>query len=188
LPTFVGVREIVTAAGDVPVLAAGGVVDGHGLAAALSLGAQGAIIGTRLLATKEATVANEYKQQLVNAGSEDTLLTSLFGRDMPDFNPMRVLRNSIVEEWAGRENAAPSEPDSQPVVGRMSIMGQELPIHRFQTLVPVAGATGDFEEMPLLSGQGVGGISDLPGAQELLERIAREAADVLLRLAKAVHA
>jgi len=188
LPTFVAVREIVAAVGDVPVLAAGGVVDGQGLAAALALGAQGAIIGTRLLATKEATVANEYKQRLLQASSEDTVLTSLFGRNMPDFNPMRVLKNSIVEEWAGRENAAPSVPDREPIIGRMSIMGQEMPIHRFQTLVPVIGASGDFGEMPLLSGQGVGGISDLPGAREVLERIAGEAAAILSRLAKTVHA
>jgi len=188
LPTFVAVPEIVDAAGDCPVLAAGGIVDGRGLAAALALGAQGAIIGTRLLATKEATVATEYKQFLLKAAGNETVLTSLFGRDMPEFNPMRVLKNAIVEEWAGREDIAPSEPDRQPVIGRMSILGQEMPIHRFQTLVPVAGATGDFGQMPLLSGQGVGGISDLPGARELIERIALEASEILARLGTSVHA
>lgn len=187
LPTFVAIPEIVAAAGGVPVLAAGGIVDGRGLAAALSLGAQGAVIGTRLLATKEATVAVEYKQSLLDATGEDTVLTSLFGRDMPDFNPMRVLKNPIVAQWAGRENAAPSDPQREPIIGGMSIMGQDMPIHRFQTLVPVVGATGDFDQMPLLSGQGVGGIRDLPGAKELIARIAEETAGILSRLGNSVH-
>lgn len=188
LPGLVGVPEIVAAAGDVPVLAAGGIVDGRGLAAALALGAQGAVIGTRLLATKEATVAAEYKQHLLKASGSDTLLTSLFGRDMPDFNPMRVLRNAIVKEWAGREDVAPSAPEKEPVIGKMRIMGQEVPIHRFQTLVPVTGASGDFDQMPLLSGQGVGAITDLPGAGELIGRIALEASKILTRLGASVHA
>jgi len=186
LPTFVAVPEIVAAVGDVPVLAAGGIVDGRGLAAVLALGAQGAVIGTRLAATREATVADEYKQRLVQASGDETVMTALFGRDMPGFNPMRVLKNDIVNEWAGREELAPSQPELEPVIGRMSIMGQEMPIHRFQTLVPVAGASGEFDQMPLLSGQGVGGISDLPGAAELLERIAAEAAEILRRLGKSV--
>ncbi len=188
MPTFVAVPEIVAAAGAVPVLAAGGIVDGRGLAAALSLGAQGAIIGTRLLATKEATVASEYKQRLLDAAASDTVLTSLFGRDMPDFNPMRVLKNAIVEEWAEREDIAPSVPGREPIIGSMNIMGQEMPIHRFQTLVPVTGASGDFGQMPLLAGQGVGGISDLPGAKAVIERIAEEAAGILTRLGNCVYA
>ena len=186
LPTFIAVPEIVAVAGSVPVLAAGGVVDGRGLAAVLSLGAQGAIVGTRLLATMESTVATEYKDRLLAATGGDTALTSLFGRDMPEFNPMRVLTNPIVRDWVGRENSAPDTPENEPIIGKMSMMGQEMPIHRFQTLVPVTGATGDFDQMPLLSGQGVGAIHDLPGAEEVIGRMADEAAAILGRLSESV--
>jgi len=81
----------------IPVLAAGSIVDGRGLAAALSLGAQGVWMGTRFIASEEARAARAYKQRIVAAGGADTVVTRCYSG-----KPMRVIRNPYVEEWDRR--------------------------------------------------------------------------------------
>jgi enoyl-[acyl-carrier protein] reductase II len=97
---------VVRAAAPVPVLAAGGVADGAGLAAALAFGAEGILLGTRFLATPEAPVPPGYKQAIVESDGHDTLLTEIpdlaSGRVWPGAMS-RVRRNRFVERWAGRE-------------------------------------------------------------------------------------
>lgn len=92
---------------------------------------------------------------------------------------MRVLANDIVREYAGREDAAPSEPENEPVIGSMAIGGMELPLHRFTNMVPMSGAEVDEEQMPLLAGQGLDLIRDLPPAGEVVHRMMGEAADII---------
>jgi NAD(P)H-dependent flavin oxidoreductase YrpB (nitropropane dioxygenase family) len=87
-----------------PVVAAGGIADGRGLAAALALGAGGAWIGTRFLASHEATIHPRYRERLLQANENDTVfLENLFDVRWPNA-PHRVLRNQTVEAWeaAGR--------------------------------------------------------------------------------------
>src|SRR4051812_37657562 len=98
LPTFALVPLVVDAVAPALVLAAGGIADGRGLAAALMLGADGAWIGTRLVATDESGAHDGYKAALVEAGATETVRTSLFGPETPEFNPMRVLRNRAIDE------------------------------------------------------------------------------------------
>lgn len=173
---------IVDAIGDkVIVLASGGIADGRGLAAALMLGADGAWIGTRFVATAESAVAEEYKQRLVTANTADTAITHLFGRHHPEFNPMRVLRNRVVAEWSDCIGDVPADLSSGEVVGRMDLFGEATELRKFGNLVPMAGATGDFEELPLLAGQGVGLVHDVPTAAEIVGRMIREAEAALAR-------
>jgi NAD(P)H-dependent flavin oxidoreductase YrpB (nitropropane dioxygenase family) len=104
--TVVIVRQVVKAVPDVPVLAAGGFTDGAGLAAALALGADGLLLGTRFLATDEAPAEPAYKNAIVDSDGSDTIMTtlsdSLSGRDWPGAW-VRLLRTPFVLEWLGRE-------------------------------------------------------------------------------------
>lgn len=157
------------------VLAAGGIVDGRGLAAALMLGADGAWVGTRFVATAESAVADEYKQRILGAGTGETALTHMFGRHHPEFNPIRVLRNRVVEEWGDRAEDVPVDNSDEPIVGRMDLLGEDTELRKFTNMVPMAGATGDFDEFPLLAGDGVGLVRDLPSAREVVARMTEEA-------------
>lgn len=171
---------IVDAVGDrALVLAAGGIADGRGLAAALMLGADGVWVGTRFVATQESAVADEYKQRLVAAGSADTALSHIFGRHHPEFNPIRVLENRVVAEWNDRVADVPADNSGEPVVGQMDLLGQPTPLNKFTNMVPMAGATGDFEELPLLAGQGLDQIADVPSAADVVQRMAAEAIEAL---------
>src|SRR5581483_720767 len=103
LPTFVQVPEIADAvSADALVLAAGGIADGRQAAAALCLGADAVWVGTALVASPEANVHPEHRRRLVAAASADAVLTSVFGPEFPAFNPMRVLRNRVVDEYGDR--------------------------------------------------------------------------------------
>jgi nitronate monooxygenase len=91
----------------VPVLAAGGITDGRGVAAALMLGAQGAVLGTRFCATPEALYPDWAKKQLVDSSGDETRRTQVFdaarGFDWPPPYTGRALRNAFADAWDGRE-------------------------------------------------------------------------------------
>lgn len=96
--TFPLVPAVVDAVQPVPVAAAGGIADGRGLAAALALGAAAAVVGTRFVATREAYGHDNYKQAIVTASEEDTVVTRAYtGKSA------RVIRNAYVDSWAGRD-------------------------------------------------------------------------------------
>ncbi|MEM7569449.1 MAG: nitronate monooxygenase [Pseudomonadota bacterium] len=182
LPLFVQLPAIRDAFPQAMILAAGGIMDARGVVAALALGADGVWVGTRLIATQEANIAPDYKAKLVAASGEETTLSSLFGGDTADFNPMRLLKNQIVQDYWGRESEAPSSPEGQPVIGEMMIGDMTLPIQHFSNLLPMGNASGDVEQMPLLAGQGVGQVKDLPPAAQVVEDMMRGAADLLRRM------
>ncbi|MEX3009663.1 NAD(P)H-dependent flavin oxidoreductase [Hoeflea sp. TYP-13] len=157
------------------VLASGGIADGRGLAAALMLGADGVWMGTRFVATAESAVADEYKRRVVSSGTDETVVTHVFGRHHPEFNPIRVINNRIVSEWQDRVADIPVDNSGEPVIGHMDLLGEPTPLHKFTNMVPMTGATGDFDEMPLLAGEGLGLIDDLPTAGEIIARMTEEA-------------
>jgi nitronate monooxygenase len=103
------VPAVADAVAPVPVLAAGGIADGRGVAAALMLGAQGAVLGTRFCATPEALYPDWAKKQLVAAGGDETSRTQVFdiarGLDWPSPYTGRALRNAYTDTWDGREEA-----------------------------------------------------------------------------------
>jgi NAD(P)H-dependent flavin oxidoreductase YrpB (nitropropane dioxygenase family) len=167
-PLFGLLPEVVAAAGERPVLAAGGIVDGRGLAAALCLGAAGVAMGTRFLATPEAPVAALYKRRLLAAGPGATLASDipdiLWGPEWPGVQA-RALRNRLLARWTGREAALRAERDA-------AIAALER-----------ATAAGDPEEMILLAGMGVGQIADLRPAGEIVRGVVAEAAAILRQMA-----
>lgn len=176
LPTFALVPLVVDAVAPALVLASGGVADGRGLAAALMLGADGAWVGTRLVATVESAAHDGYKARVVAASATDTVRTGIFGPDNPHFNPMRVLRNRVVREWAGRASEVPVDISAEPVIGHLKLPDQRVDLHRFSNLVPMRGlTTGDLEEMALLAGQGVGLVEAVEPAAAVIARMTAQA-------------
>jgi len=185
LPTFALVPLVVDAVAPTLVLASGGVADGRGLAAALMLGADGVWVGTRFVATVESDAHDGYKERLVTARGTDTAITSLFGPDMPRFNPMRVLRNRVVRDWANAldeaQNAA-TDLTALPVIGSVDLGAGPIELRKFSNFVPMRGrTTGDLEEMPLLAGQGVGLVRRVEPAGAVVAAMTAEAEAALAR-------
>jgi nitronate monooxygenase len=172
----------VTDAVDVPVIAAGGIADGRGLAAVIALGAAGALLGTRFLMSEEADANADFQARIAAAGVGDTARNNVFGPEFPDAT-VRGLRNAIVAEFEGRDHPAPYaglDPEAQPVVGATSLFGQEIPVQRFSGLPPVRATTGDLDQMSLLAGETAGLIGEVRPAGELVREIA-DRAQALLR-------
>ena len=182
LPTLVLVPAVVDAVAPAPVLAAGGIADGRGLAAALVLGAEGAWVGTRFVATREANAHEEYRSRLVEAVGTDTVRTSVLGPDMPGFNPYRVLRNPLITEYEGREAELPRDLSGEPQVGSTLIGAQRVPIHRFSNLIPTPDTEGDLSLMAMPAGEGVGLVRSVVDAAQVVEDMVREAAAALGRV------
>ena len=184
--TMVLVPRIVDAVTPALVLAAGGIADARGLAAALCLGADGVAMGTRFLATPEANSHPAYKARLVAATEEDTVRTILFGHGWPHA-PHRTLRTRFVKEWVDRESETQDSRSDEPIIGSTIIGGAEIPIHRFVSLPPNIHATGDIESMSLLAGQSVGLIDEIRPAAEILRETINGAERLILELSAKVH-
>ena len=172
------IRAVVKAVGDTPVLAAGGIADGAGLAAALALGASGVWIGTRFLASEEVAIHPDYQRRLLEADETSTFYSDLFDLGWPNA-PHRVLRNSTVETWeaAGRPKA------NRPGEGDVLAKGMFGSMLRYASITPGPEASGDIEALSLWAGQSVGGVGKVQPAAEIVREIAQEARDVLRRLA-----
>ena len=174
MATMAVLPMIVDAVGSTPVIAAGGIADGRGLAAALALGAQGALLGTRFLATKESPLHPNFKQAVVDSDGHDTVLTEIPDIARGNVWPgamARSRRNAFIERWAGRE--------------------RELRARQPEALASPqrAAAAGDADNAALLIGQDAGLIHDIPAAGEIVERIVAEAEALLKdRLPKLVGA
>jgi len=146
------------------------------------LGADGVWIGTRLVATDESAAHDGYKARLVAADATETVRTALFGPETPQFNPMRVLRNRVVQQWQDR----PTDTAERPVIGHTNLGGQDVEMHRFSNLVPMRDlTTGDLEEMALLAGQGVGLVDSIKGAASVIADLTAQASTLLNRYSNA---
>ena len=153
--------------GRVPVIAAGGVADADGLRRALAAGAAGVAMGTRFLATPEADIHPGYAEQLVAAEPEDTVLTYLFDGGWPGA-AHRVLRNSTFRDW---EAAGSPEPGARPNEGEVVAETDGVPIARYAADEPRRSTTGEIEAMCLYAGRGVGGITSVEPAAEIVARM-----------------
>ena len=174
--TFVlvpAVRDAVT----IPVIAAGGIADGRGLAAAMVLGADGGWLGTRFLLAEEAPIHPVYRSLLLEATETSTTYArDLFHLGWEDASH-RVLRNSTVEDWeaAGRPaiGARPGEGDE------VALRADGSPVARYSSALPLETMTGDIEALSLWAGQGVGLVHDVLPAGEIVRALVDEAARVL---------
>ena len=163
--------QVVAVAREVPVIAAGGIAAGAGIARAMRAGAQGVTMGTRYVATDESAAHHRYKQALVAAGAEDTAFTSCFDGGWP-YAMHRVLRNSTLEDWeAAGCPAAPHRPGEGEVVAPGYTRYDDAP--------PLAGAEGDVLAACLYAGAGVGAIAAVEGAEGLTRRLWAEALAVM---------
>jgi enoyl-[acyl-carrier protein] reductase II len=168
-------------AGDVLVIAAGGIADGRTTAAALALGADGVWVGTRLLASHEADAHPGYKQRVLEAGVDATARHNIFGPEFPDATILG-LRNRLVREWEHRDQPAPykwASPEQMPLIGTADIFGQSVPLTRFSGFPPTSGATGDLEEMSLLAGESVGLTNRMMPAEDIVHQMMNDAARVI---------
>jgi nitronate monooxygenase len=180
--TFVLVPRVVGAVAPTPVVAAGGIADARGLAAALALGAQAVMIGTRLIATPEAYAHPVYKQKVLAATEEQTVRTTLFGHGWPNA-PHRTLRTPFVERWLPEEARGSEERPDEPRIGETKIGGHPVPVLRFMGFPPTPDASGDLESMDFLAGQSAGLVTEIKPAAEVVREIVEGARRILSRLA-----
>jgi NAD(P)H-dependent flavin oxidoreductase YrpB (nitropropane dioxygenase family) len=158
------VPMMVRAVAPLPVLSAGGIADGRGLAAALALGAEGVLLGTRFMATPEAPIHPNFKQAIVKSDGHDTVLT-----EIPDIASQRVWpgamsraqRNNFIERWAGREWALRQNASE---VGKQ---------------VMTARAAGDVDNASLSFGQDAGLIDSIKSVREVVQDIIIEAEEII---------
>ncbi|MGA4879127.1 NAD(P)H-dependent flavin oxidoreductase [Streptomyces lydicamycinicus] len=176
--TMALVPAVVDAVHPVPVIAAGGIADGRGLAAVLALGAQAGWLGTRFLTACEAATHEVYRQAVIGAAPQDAVHTWCFDGGWPDA-PHRALRNSTLSAWeaAGRPTA-PDRPGEGAVVAR-SADGRTWA--RYQDMVPVPGMSGDLEALALYAGQSAGLVHDIAPAGRIVADIATRAAALMGR-------
>jgi NAD(P)H-dependent flavin oxidoreductase YrpB (nitropropane dioxygenase family) len=170
------VPRVVDAIAPTPVAAAGSIADSRGIVAALALGAQAAVLGTRFLASVESDAHPEYKQRVVAAREGDAIRTTLFGRDWPDA-PHRVLRTPFVE----RGDASGSTP-----VGMLHLGPEPIPLMPGAGIPPCRATSGDIASMPLYAGQGVGLVNQVQPAAEIMRELILGADRILGRMARGV--
>ena len=174
--TLALVPAVVDAVPGTPVIAAGGITDGRGLAAVLALGAGAAWLGTRFVACAESPAHPQYVARLLAASETDTYYGQLFDIGWPDA-PHRVLHNATVATW----RAAGSPPTGQrPGEGEVLATrpdGTELV--RYGSSAVEAGAVGRIEELSLWCGQGVGLVREVLPAAEIVRRTTAEAEAIL---------
>ena len=152
--TFALVPQVVDAV-SVPVIAAGGIADGRGLLAALALGASGAMLGTRFVATRESQAPDFWKRSLLERKSEETAITNVFTG-----LHARALGNAFADEY---------ESSGAPLLPAL------LQGNAAEDIYLTAAKRGDTDHFPQFAGQSLGLIHDLPGAGEVVARIVEEA-------------
>jgi nitronate monooxygenase len=158
------VPAVVDAVGAIPVVAAGGIADGRGLAAALALGATGVSMGTRFTATRESLWDQAMKDKAVASGGDQTAQTRVFdivrGAAWPEIYPGRALRNAFFAEWHGREDALAHQQKAAEAAY-------------------LAKANDDLDHRVVWAGESVDLVRDIPSARDVIERIVDQAALVL---------
>ena len=147
---------------DIPVIAAGGIADGRGVAAALALGAEGVQIGTRFICSSECNVHPSYQQKVLKARDRDTVVCG-----MGTGHPVRVIRNKFTREYLSQEKSGKSK--------------EEL-IELGKGRYPAAAIEGEIDDGSILAGQICGLIKEVQPAAQIVSKIMSEASDVIRRL------
>ena len=180
--TMVLTPRVAETVAPIPVVTAGGVADGRGLAAALALGAEGVVLGTRLIATTESNAHQIYKEKVLAATEEDTVRTTLFGNGWPNAYH-RALRTPFVERWLPEERRGSEQRSDEPIIGEVTL-GRRMPLPRFGGVPPARDATGDIGSMDFLAGQCSGLVRQIEPAAVVVKDIVEEAIRILTERAR----
>lgn len=161
--------QVVDAVGPLPVLAAGGIADRRGVAAAMALGAAGVWVGTRFLAAEEANIHPSYQDRILSASAEDTLHSTLFDIGWPDA-PMRTLKNDTTNLWeeAGRPSSGGRPGEGDTLARRPDGSG----IPRYHFAAPNRDVDGNVGAMALYAGEAVGLVRKSVPAGEIVSELA----------------
>ncbi len=166
--TMALVPQVVDAVSPIPVVAAGGIFDGRGIAAALMLGAVGVNLGTRFLASIESPIPHEWRQAIIAANSEDTMKAEVLNDISPlpgtaGYNTvLRSLHTRFLDEWSAKREEARRERDR--------LRSQLVSTHQ----------AGRQHETLLTAGQTAGGIKEILPVAEIMRRLIAEAEAALL--------
>jgi NAD(P)H-dependent flavin oxidoreductase YrpB (nitropropane dioxygenase family) len=162
-----------------PLLAAGGIVDGATMAAALILGADAVWCGSRFLAAEEADAHDDYKQRVLSADVGDTAILSIYGPEWPG-QAMRAIVNDGARMALGREAEAIGDAAGE-IIGSTVLNGQTIPAPRYSAILPTRDFRGDIEQACLTAGQSAGNINEILPAGEIVRRMTNEAQAALNR-------
>ena len=169
--TMALVPQVVDAVSPIPVVASGGIFDGRGIAAAFMLGAVGANLGTRFIASTDAPAAIEWKQAITSAQSEDAMKADVFNdiRPLPGTagygTVLRSLHTAFLDEWSAKREEARRERD------------------RLRALIVSTTQAGRQHECLLTAGQTAGGIDEILPVSEIMRRLIAETEAALLSVA-----
>jgi nitronate monooxygenase len=164
-----------------PVIAAGGIGDGSGIAKALAAGAGAAMLGTRFVATAESNAHPDYKRSLIDARARDTALTLCFQNGWAATH--RVLRNRTFVAWEAAGCPSPGKrPGEGDVVGTRPNGARLI---RYSNQAPLAGFDVQIAECALYAGNSVEVVKDIPSAADLVKRLWQECAVAGRRARKA---
>lgn len=165
--TLALVPAVVDAVPEVPVLGAGGVGDGRGVAALLALGAAGAWLGTRFVASEEATAHRAYKARITEAHETDTAYGVIFDGGWPDA-PHRALRNRTVEAWERAGHPRTDRPGEHDEVAPGEV-------RRYDDVIPtVEVPVESVDDLALYAGQSAGVVQSVRPAGSIVRELVRE--------------
>ncbi len=161
--------QVVDAVAPLPVLAAGGIADHRGVAAAAALGAAGVWVGTRFLAATEANIHEDYRARVIASSGDDTLYSELFDIGWPNA-PLRTLKNTTTCLWEGAGRpVAPNRPGEGEVVARRA---DGTDVLRYFFGSPTRDITAGAEAMALYAGEAVGLVRRTSPAAEIVAELA----------------
>ncbi len=149
---------------DAPLIAAGGIASGQAMVAARALGADGVWMGTRFAASQEAHAHSGFKDMLVAARENMTVIGETFDGGWPDA-PHRVLRNATTD-------TAPGSEKSRDVIAALA---NGWPVHRYDQIPPTKGITGRWQDTALYAGQSVGQVREVLSVAEIVAQILEDA-------------
>jgi nitronate monooxygenase/enoyl-[acyl-carrier protein] reductase II len=174
--TMALVPQVVDAVAPIPVVAAGGIFDGRGIAAALMMGASGVNLGTRFIATQESPAPERWKKAIVGAKSEDAIKVDVLN----DISPLpgmagfgtvlRSLHTEFIDEWSAKRDEARRERE------------------RLKNEIVSTTQAGQPDATLLTAGQTAGGIKDIPKVAEIMRRLVAETESALTKAADLLEA
>ncbi|KAI3870365.1 hypothetical protein MKW92_000999 [Papaver armeniacum] len=165
---------------NISVIAAGSIADPRGFVAALALGAKGVCMGTRFIATKESYANDYYKQQLLHYTEADTDYTDLYSR-ASWVAPTRVINTPFHKKWKPVPQDV-SNNEEQPVIGYSIIHGGETILRRFAGQVANQTTAGELENMVMYGGQGVGLVTQILPAGDIVKSFIEGAEKIIKEL------